>query len=135
MKARCNNPKHIGYENYGGRGIKVYPEWDASYEAFERDMGKCPSGYTIERLDADKDYQPNNCEWLPREKQNLNKRNSARVQYRGQTMLLADACRLSGVSLGSVYVMASRERQPHQAVFDRLLARRCGNDPAISAAA
>jgi len=124
MKARCGNPKNIGYANYGGRGIKVHPRWSESYQAFLADMGPCPDGYTIERLDADKGYEPGNCKWLPREAQNLNKRNSVRIQYRGETLALTEACRRSGVSRSCVSVMASREGVPHQQVFDRLLTRK-----------
>ena len=64
MHARCGNPKHASYKNYGGRGRKVRY---LSLDAFVADVGECPPGHDIHRKDNDRDYEPGNCEWLPRE--------------------------------------------------------------------
>lgn len=134
MKSRCNNPANIGYANYGGRGIRVHPEWDASYKAFERDMGKCPHGHSIERLDADKGYEPGNCEWQPRSQQNVNKRNSVWIDLDGERMNLVEACRRAGIHYSYVSALSGKRQIPHQAAFDHLLARK-RNVPAIPTAA
>jgi hypothetical protein len=61
MHARCGNPKHHVFKRYGGRGIKDrYP----SFEAFVVDMGECPPGHDLHRLDNDGDYEPGNCVWF-----------------------------------------------------------------------
>ena len=74
MKQRCNNPKGIAYKNYGGRGIKVCPEWEGSFGAFLRDMGEKPEGYSLDRINSDGDYTPDNCRWADRFTQASNQR-------------------------------------------------------------
>jgi len=74
MRARCQNEKHISYKNYGARGIKVCPRWDRSFQAFLRDMGERPEGMTLDRVNNDGDYAPNNCRWATYKAQALNKR-------------------------------------------------------------
>ena len=68
MKARCYNPNHIGYPNYGGRGITICPEWLESFQAFHNYVGDPPRGYTINRID-DGNYEPGNVNWETKKKQ------------------------------------------------------------------
>lgn len=90
MRDRCTNPNTKQYPNYGGRGIRVCDEWMVSVEAFLRDMGDCPKGLSLERVDTNGNYEPSNCRWATITEQNRNKRNSIMVTYRGVTKNLAD---------------------------------------------
>jgi len=74
MKQRCNNTNHSSYKNYGGRGIKVCDRWN-SFVNFINDMGEKPAvDLSIDRIDNDGDYEPNNCRWADAITQNNNQR-------------------------------------------------------------
>jgi hypothetical protein len=73
MKQRCFNPRAANYENYGGQGITVCEEW-LSFEAFFADMGTCPPGYSLDRIDPNGNYEPGNCRWADAKQQRQNQR-------------------------------------------------------------
>lgn len=90
MKSRCYNASSQYYNNYGGRGITVCISWIHSFEKFFEDMGKCPSGFTLERINNDLGYSPENCKWASRKDQSINKRNVKLYTYNGETRCLKD---------------------------------------------
>jgi hypothetical protein len=85
MRARCMRVNSVQFADYGGRGIKVCSRWD-SYENFLKDMGRKPTpGHSIDRIDNDGGYCPENCRWATHEEQSRNKRTSRMLTYGGKS--------------------------------------------------
>ena len=98
MKRRCYQPHRRGYENYGGRGIKVCDRWlhgdgtIGGFSCFVNDMGIRPSkDHWIERANNDGDYDPGNCRWAHKSEQNYNKRNTIRFYAFGKSLTMKQA--------------------------------------------
>jgi lambda repressor-like predicted transcriptional regulator len=96
-KGRCFNPNVPKYARYGGRGITMCPEWRASFAAFLADMGECPPGLTLDRIDNNGNYRPGNCRWATRHEQQRNKRNNRFVELDGVRMAAAGAAERLGL--------------------------------------
>ena len=94
MKDRCNNPKSKYYDKYGGRGITICREWEL-YSAFHRWASE--HGYTdqltIDRIDNDKGYSPDNCRWATYSEQENNRRNNVKYEVNGTVYTLAQLAR------------------------------------------
>lgn len=100
MKERCNNPKNISYQNYGGRGITVCHLWDSDYQSFREWALK--NGYSdemsIDRIDVSGNYCPENCRWATRKQQNNNTRHNTFITAFGKTLTLAQWSEETGIS-------------------------------------
>jgi hypothetical protein len=98
IKGRCYNPATKSYARYGGRGITVCGRWRESFEAFLEDMGQRPSSdHSIDRIDNDGNYSPENCRWATREEQGANKRNNRYIVARGKRQTVSQWARELGV--------------------------------------
>jgi hypothetical protein len=99
IKARCYNTTIPQYKNWGGRGITVCDEWKDSYETF-RDWA-LNNGYqenlTIDRIDNDKGYNPNNCRWATPKQQSNNKRNNTLITFNNETHTISEWAEIIGV--------------------------------------
>jgi len=98
MNRRCTYEKSTGWENYGGRGIRVCERWKNSFEAFLEDMGPKPTPkHTLDRHpDKNGNYEPNNCRWATRREQSLNTRRTLIIDVAGVPVL----ANLVGETLG-----------------------------------
>lgn len=110
MLTRCRNPNSESYHNYGGRGITVCKEWETSYQAFKdwaysngydenAEYGKC----TLDRIDVNGNYCPENCRFISAHEQCKNMRVNRNITICGKTKCLADWARCIGVTPGAIY--------------------------------
>lgn len=97
MIARCNNENSKNYANYGGRGIFVCDRWLESIENFISDMGEKPLGTSLDRVDNDGPYSPENCRWATQKQQGNNKRTNRRVERNGVAILTSELAGQAGL--------------------------------------
>jgi len=91
MKTRCYNKKRPYWKYYGGRGIKVCDRWKDSFVNFLSDMGNKPtSKHSLDRIDNNGDYSPDNCKWSTSKQQTRNKRSNIMIEYNGKIQCLND---------------------------------------------
>lgn len=108
MKKRCYSPKEPRYADYGGRGIVICDEWMDEEHGFDNFVAWAnKNGYkdnlTIDRIDVDGDYRPENCQWKTLKEQNNNKRQTLWVEYKGERIQLHKLCEREGVSYDTVH--------------------------------
>lgn len=104
MKARCLNPNHKNYAEYGGRGIAVCERWLNSFESFYADMGERPSKrHSIDRVDTNEGYSPGNCRWATQVEQTRNTRRSSSVTHKGETKTVAEWAESTGIKSTTLY--------------------------------
>ena len=102
MITRCTNPSIKEFKHYGGKGISVCAEWMDSFESFYKYMGDRPKYYTIERIDSKKNYEPGNVRWATQREQTRNTTRSVRITANGETMLMCDWARKTGISVQTI---------------------------------
>lgn len=112
MKQRCNNPKHKKFPLYGGRGIKICARWD-DFASFLSDMGPRPSPrHSIDRIDGDKGYSPDNCRWATPKQQARNVRTHPRFTYQDRTLTIAEWAEITGINTSTLYYRIVRMKWP-----------------------
>jgi len=90
MKERCQNPRSSKFYLYGGRGIAICDRWQR-FDNFFADMGPKPTpDHTLERIDTNGNYEPDNCRWIPGAEQAANRRNNHRVTIGEDTRTIAE---------------------------------------------
>lgn len=119
MRERCERPAHIGWRLYGGRGIRVCERW-ISFENFRADMGERPDGCTLDRIDVNGDYSPENCRWATRTEQGRNMRTNRIVIYHGEAMPICAAIERGTVAVGTVHARIRRGWSVDDAIDVRL---------------
>jgi hypothetical protein len=108
MRSRCHCPGDTNYRYYGARGIRVCARWD-SFADFLADMGPRPTPlHSIDRIDSNGDYEPDNCRWALRRDQLRNRRSNVLIELNGETKCITDWCVHFGISITTVYTRLSR---------------------------
>lgn len=93
MKRRCLGINTKSYGDYGGRGIKVCDRWLESFDNFVADMGTRPDGLTLDRIDVNGNYCPENCRWVDRKTQNINRRSTVFYNDDDEILSQRDLCK------------------------------------------
>jgi len=111
MRNRCISPTAAAYHDYGGRGIKVCERWN-SFEAFSADMGPRPSpAHSIDRINNDGDYEPENCRWTTNVEQMRNRRRTRYVRHNGMVATIPEMAGALGISRSALHHMAARRQK------------------------
>ena len=110
INKRCFNPNSKGYKNYGGRGITMCDEWHKDFMSFYN--WAISNGYqdnlTIERIDNNGNYCPQNCKWIVFEEQSRNRRNTIFIEYNGKRQTLVDWSKELNINPKTLYYRHSR---------------------------
>ena len=128
MKERCLNPNKTGFKNYGGRGITICDDWKNDFNSFYE--WAINNGYrdnlTIERIDVNGNYCPENCTWATKLEQNNNRRNTIRLFYQGQTHTLREWSKITGIPLSTI-----RSRSKRGLSVGDILRTPCNKNPNV----
>lgn len=117
MKSRCYYKGNKDYHNYGGRGIIVCDRWKNSFENFLEDMGyKNSPNMTVDRIDTDLNYSPENCRWATPKQQGSNRRNNVRLCLRGENKTISEWGIIFGISATTISSRIKSGMNPESAI-------------------
>ena len=120
MIQRCHNPNNPSYPNYGGRGIYVCDQWRRSVATFHADMGNRPAGTTLDRIDNDGPYLPENCRWATRREQASNTRRTKTFEFQGEQLTTSELARRTGFNRTTIDARLKRGWSVEDAVSQPL---------------
>lgn len=141
MKKRCLCKKTVGYKNYGGRGITICDEWVNNFANFKK--WALANGYkeekqngrnilTLDRIDVDKGYSPDNCRWITMKEQCANKRNTARVKTIYGEVTLEELSKITAIPMTTLKTRHFREgKQGDDLIYNGNLKQRKGLSPVM----
>lgn len=132
MKRRCNSPSSTRYADYGGRGIKVCAEWEHSFSVFQR--WAMENGYSdelsIDRIDVNAGYSPENCRWADAVTQARNKRSNRDLIFQGKKQSVAAWADETGISAETIYRRLDCGWPVERALTEPVHAEKCKNSNA-----
>lgn len=113
MKERCNNTHNKRYPRYGGRGIRVCKEWSNDFSDFAKwaENNGYRDGLTIDRMENDGNYCPENCRWVTTKQQNRNYSRNHMITYNGKTQCIADWADETGIKAVTILYRLGRGKQ------------------------
>jgi hypothetical protein len=107
MRQRCTNPNVKQWDDYGGRGIIICDRWN-DFHTFVADMGPRPEGYTLDRIDNNRNYEPDNCRWASRKEQQRNRRRAVYVMIEGVRYRAIELAEKVGVKTDTIVDRANK---------------------------
>lgn len=117
MIHRCEYPKDKHYRHYGGRGIAISPRWRESYQAFLADMGRKPSPkHSLDRINNDGNYEPQNCRWALPKQQARNKSTSRVLIVGSECLTIAEWVERTGIGYTTIRERIKRGWAPESVV-------------------
>jgi len=117
MISRCIDEQNPNFHNYGGRGIAVCVEWLESFWVFRRDMGDKPTpDHSLDRIDNDKGYSPDNCRWATNQEQGRNTRRTYRIDFFGDSVPVIELAETYGQPVERVKQRIDRGWCPYAAL-------------------
>ena len=111
MISRCQYRNDSAYPHYGAKGVTVCDEWQ-TYEGFLADMGECPDGMTLDRIDNSKGYSKENCRWASMKQQENNRTNNRILNAFGMAMTLAEWAEKMQINRGTLLSRIDRNNWP-----------------------
>jgi len=118
MKQRCFNKKNCHYKWYGKRNITVCDRWKNSFINFYKDMGERPREKTLDRIDNNGDYKPNNCQWSTQTEQCRNRRDNRLFVFRGKEVCMTEIAEILNVNPKSLYSRIYRSDNLEKTIKD-----------------
>ena len=108
IRQRCYNPKNNSFKYYGAKGIKMCEDWNIfnNFQLWAKSNGY-KEGLSIERIDVSKNYEPQNCKFIPWQEQAHNKTNTVRIDFNGTTKTIFEWSEIYGLP---VYLIKKRMR-------------------------
>ena len=114
MKDRCSNSNRPCYKHYGGRGIKVCDEWNGSDKWLNFKKWALENGYkdglTLDRIDVNGNYEPNNCRWIPLKEQINNTRRNIYLTYKNETHNINQWAKILGINKNTFWVYVRKKK-------------------------
>lgn len=109
IRERCKTPSCSSFKNYGGRGISIYEEWSsfATFKEWALSHGYS-EGLTIDRIDVNGNYEPDNCRWATYKAQANNKRNNRYIEYKGQVKTLTEWAEKYNIKAATLWARLNR---------------------------
>jgi len=119
IKSRCNNPNATGYYRYGGRGISICDEWNNSFEKFFEHFGEIPAGLSVDRIDNDGDYTPENTRLATWNEQAVNKSDNHYVLFNGELRAISEVARVVGIKENTLLYRLRRGWTNDEAIYGK----------------
>jgi len=122
MKARCYRKTSPRYYRYGGRGIKVCNKWLNNFEAFAKDMyPNWIKGLSLDRINSNGDYQPNNCRWATTLQQNRNTSANIKILYKNKIICMAELSEITGIKYDTLRYRREQNKDLVPGVYTKII--------------